>query len=492
LVLTENVLLAGLGGALALLFAYGGVSLLRALAPGGLPRLTEVSLDGQVLAFTAAVTLLCGLLFGLAPLLHGVGRDVTDAETLREGRQNVSEQRGRRGLRNVLIVVEVSLSLVLLIGAGLLLRSFERLTSTSPGFNPQSMVSGTISLPYARYPKEENIVAFYDQFLERVQHLPGVTSAGLTLSLPPDLVNLTNPFWVPGQSTAPGANLPLAVETSVSLDYFRTLGIPLLRGRLFSDSDRGRRDAILIINQAMARRYFAGQDPVGQRIKTGNGAATTPWETIVGVVGDVKYSGLNSDPEPTIYVPYFREGWASTSSEMFLIVRTNGDAKSIVPSLRSALQGIDRNLPLGHIRTMDELLSSSVAEPRFRMLLLVIFAAMALILAAIGIFGVMAYVVSRRTQEIGVRMALGASRGKVLGMVLNEGLRVVLLGVVIGIGAALGLTRLIKSWLFLVRPADPMTFVGVSLMVIAVAALACYIPARRATRVDPMVALRYE
>ena len=492
LVLTESVLLAAFGGALALLFAYGGVSLLRALAPGELPRLKEVALDGQVLAFTAVVTLLCGILFGIAPLLHGVGRDVTEAETLREGRQNVSEQRGRRGLRNALIVLEVSLSLVLLIGAGLLLRSFERLTSTSPGFNPQSMVSGIVSLPQARYPKQENIVAFYDQFLERVQHLPGVTSASLTLSLPPDLVSLTNPFWVPGQSTAPDANRPLAVETTVGLDYFRTLGVPLLRGRLFSDSDRGRRDGILIINESMARRYFAGQDPVGQRIKTGGFSPDAPWETIVGVVGDVKYSGLDSDPEPTLYVPYFEQGWTSFSREMFLVVRTSGEAKSVVPSLRGALQELDRNMPLDHIRTMDELLSSSVAEPRFRMLLLVIFAAMALVLAAVGIFGVMAYVVGRRTQEIGVRMALGASRGNVLGMVLNEGLRIVLIGVVIGVGAALGLTRLIKSWLFLVQPADPMTFVGVSLMVVAVAAMACYIPARRATKVDPMVALRYE
>ena len=492
LVLTESVLLAVLGGILGLFLAYGGVGLLRALAPGEVPRLKEITVDGQVLAFTAGVSLLCGVLFGLAPLMHGFGRGRKEAETLGSGRQNLSEQRDRGGLRNALIVLEVSLSLVLLIGAGLLLRSFERLTSTSPGFNSQSLVSGLVTLPKTRYPKEQNIAAFYDRLLEHVQHLPNVNSAGLTLSLPPNLLNLTNPFWVPGQPLTPGMNLPLAVETSVSLDYFRTLGVPLLRGRFFSDSDRSRKDGILIINNTIAQRYFPGQDPVGQRIKTGGASPDSPWETIVGVVGDVKYSGLDSAPEPTLYVPYFQEGWTDFSREMFLVVRAGGDAKTVASSLRNAVRELDRDMPLADVHTMDELLSQSVAEPRFRTLLLVIFAAMALLLAAVGIFGVMAYVVSRRTQEIGVRMALGASRGNVLGMVLNGGLRVVLIGVILGLLAAFALARLIKSWLYAVQPADPVTFVGVALTVIAVAALACYVPARRATKVDPMVALRYE
>ncbi|HEY6970890.1 MAG TPA: ABC transporter permease [Candidatus Angelobacter sp.] len=492
LVLTESILLAGVGGALGLILAYGGVSMLRALAPAGLPRLNEISVDGQVLAFTAALSLLSGVLFGLAPLVHGFGRRPKEAEALRSGRQNLSEQRDRGKLRNTLIVLEVSLSLVLLIGAGLLLRSFERLTNTSPGFNSQALVSGLIALPEMRYPKEQNIVAFYDRLLERVQQLPGVTSAGLTLSLPPNLLNLTNPFWVPGQPTTPGMNPPLAVETTVSLDYFRTLGVPLLRGRFFSDSDRGRKDGILIINNTLAQRYFPGQDPVGLRMKTGSYSPDAPWETIVGVVSDVKYSGLESAPEPTLYVPYFQEGWTDFSREMFLVVRSSGDAKAVESSLGNAVRELDRNMPLADVHTMDELLSSSVAQPRFRTLLLAIFAGMALVLAAVGIFGVMAYVVSRRTQEIGVRMALGASRANVLGMVLNEGLRVVLIGVGVGVVAAFALTRLIKSWLFAVQPADPATFIAVAITVIAVAALACYVPARRATKVDPMIALRYE
>lgn len=492
LVLTESVLLAALGGALGLVLAYGGVYMLRALAPAGLPRLKEISVDGQVLAFTAAVSLLSGVLFGFAPLMHGFGRGLNAAEALRSGRQNLSEQRDRGKLRNALIVLEVSLSLVLLIGAGLLLRSFERLTRTSPGFNPQSLVSGLVTLPQTRYPKEQNIVAFYDQLLERVQHLPGVTSAGLTLSLPPNLLNLTNPFWVPGQPTEPGMNQPLAVETSVSLDYFRTLGVPLLGGRFFTDSDRGHKEGILIVNNTMAQRYFPGQDPVGQRIKTGDYSPSAPWQTIVGVVSDVKYSGLDSAPEPTLYVPYFQEGWTDFSREMFLVVRTSSDPKSLASSLGNAVRELDRNMPLAEVHTMDELLSNSVAQPRFRTLLLALFAAMALMLAAVGIFGVMAYVVSRRTQEIGVRMALGASRAQVLKMVLGEGLRIVLIGVAIGLVAALALARLIKSWLFAVQPVDPVTFAAVALTVVAVAALACYVPARRATKVDPMIALRYE
>lgn len=489
--LTESLLLASIGGAMGLLLAYAGVRLLLAIVPGGLPRVTEINVNGQVVAFTAAVSLLSGILFGLAPML-GFGRRLNNPETLRGGTQNLSEQRSRSGLRNTLIVLEVSLSFVLLIGAGLLLRSFDRLTSSSPGFSPQSIVAGKLLLPRAHYPEEKHIVAFYDQLLDRAKHLPGVASAGITLSLPPDLLMLTNPFWVPGQSTAPGKNLDLAVETTVSPDYFRTLGISLLHGRFFTDSDRERKDGILIINETMARRYFNGQDPIGQRIKTGDATPSTPWETIIGVVSDVKYSGLDAPVDPTLYVPYFEAGLTSFSREMFLVVRARADAINLEASLRSAVQGLDPNLPLTQVRTMNELLSRSISQPRFRTQLLAMFAAMALLLAAIGIFGVMAYVVSRRTREIGVRMALGASRARILAMVLGNGLRTVLLGVALGLVEAFALTRLIKSWLFAIQPLDTVTFLIVSLMVIAVAALACYVPARRATKVDPIMTLRYE
>jgi predicted permease len=488
-VLTESLLLAALGGVLGLLLAYWGVRVLIALAPAGLPRLKEIAVDGRVLAFTAAVSLLSGLLSGLAPVMHGFGRRLD--ESLRGGAQNLSEQRRRR-LRQALVVMEVSLSLVLLIGSGLLLRSFERLAGTSPGFNPQPLLSTLISLPEGRYKDAHQIVPFYEQLLDRVQTLPGVAAAGITMSLPPDLLNMRNPFSVPGQTDAPGTSRPLAVETSVSSGYFHTLGIPLLRGRFFEDSDRTRKDEILIINDTMARRYYPGQDPVGQQIKTGDSNPDSPWETIVGVVADVKYAGLDGPPEPTLYVPYFEDYWPIFSREMFLVVRAGGDPRSVAPGLRAAIRDMDRDLPVADLQTMNELLSDSVAQPRFRTLLLGVFAGLALLLAAVGIFGVMAYVVSRRTQEIGVRMALGASRSGVLGMVLNEGLRVVLIGVAIGVGEALALSRLIKSLLFGVEAADPATFIAVPLVMIVVALAACYVPARRATKVDPIIALRYE
>jgi putative ABC transport system permease protein len=319
-----------------------------------------------------------------------------------------------------------------------------------------------------------------------------VTAAAVTMSLPPDGLNMRNSFWVPSEPLVSGKNLPAAVETTVSPSYFHALGIQLLRGRWFADSDRGRSDQILIINDALARRYFPGQDPIGQRIKTGDPNPNTPWETIVGVVADVKYDGLDSPPEPTLYVPYFEGTWASFSREMFLVARVDGDPKVVMPQLQSAVRDLDRNLPLANLRTMPQLLANSVAQPRFRALLLGFFAGLALLLSAIGIFAVMAWLVTRRTQEIGVRMAMGASRGAVLRMVLSEGLRVVSIGIGIGLAEAFAASRLLKGMLFGVQPTDPATFAVVSLMVLAVALAACYIPAWRATKVDPLTALRYE
>lgn len=489
-VIAESVVLAVLGGALGLLFAYKGVDLLLAMIPGGIPRLKEVTVNGSVLAFTATVSLLSGLLFGIAPLLHGYGQRLN--ETLRSGSHKFSDHRGRRGLRNALVVVEVSLSIVLLVGAVLLLRSFERLSSTSPGFDSQSLVTATVSLPATAYAKEAQISSFYDQLLDRLQNSAGVNSAAVSMSLPPNLLAILNPFHVPGEPLGPGQSLPLAVETTVSAGYFRTLAIPLLRGRVFSDSDRNRTDEILIINDAMARRYFPGKDPIGQRIQTGDPDPKAAWETIVGVVGDVKYSGLDAAPQPTLYKPYFEPGWTSFSREMFIVIRTNADPKAAASTLRSAVQNLDGNLPVGDIRTMNELLLKSVAQPRFRTLLLGIFATVALLLAVVGIFGVMSDLVGRRTQEIGVRMALGASHGNVLRMILGEGLRVVLIGIGLGLIEALLLGRLVKSLLFGIQPADPLTFLSSAILLTIVALAACYVPARRAMRVDPMVALRHE
>jgi predicted permease len=491
-VLTECLLVAVLGGALGFFLAFWCIRGIVAMAPAGVPRLTEIAVDGPVLAFAAAVSLVCGLLFGLAPAAHGFGRSLD--ETLRGGAQNLAEQREGRGLRNSLVIVEVSLSLVLVAGAGLLLRSFARLTGTSPGFNPKTVVTALLSLSPARYQDDKAIVSFYSKLLDRVRNIPGVASAGISMSVPPDLVNMWNPFWVPNQPLVPGRSLPQAVETSVSPEYFRALGVPLLRGRLFDDSDKGRRDPILIVNESLARRYFPDEDPVGKRIKTGDPGfiPTSQWETIVGVVGDVKYGGLDSASEATLYTPYFQTYWPTFSREMFLVVRADHDPKAIASSLRAAVREIDRDMPLADLRTMNELLADSVAQPRFRTILLGIFAGLTLILSAIGVFGVMAWLVSRRTREIGVRMALGASRGEVLRMVLEDGLRVALIGVALGLVAAFASSGLIKGLLFGIQPADPATFAAVSLVVVVVILLACYVPARRTTKVDPMVALRYE
>jgi predicted permease len=489
-VLTESLLVAVFGGAAGLFLAYWGVRGIVAIAPAGIPRLTEIAIDGQVLGFTVAVSLLSGLLFGLAPAAQGFGHSLD--QTLRGGSQNYAEQREGRALRNTLVVVEVSLSLVLLVGAGLLLRSFGRLTGTSPGFNPKPLVTALLSLPEAHYPDEKSIVSFYSRLMERVRNLPGVASAGISMSLPPDLVSMWNPFWASNEPPAPGGSLPLAVETAVSPGYFRSLGVALLRGRLFEDSDLGRRDPILIVNDSMARRYFPDQDPIGRRMKTGDAGPNSPWETIVGVVADVKYGGLDSASESTLYVPYFQAGWPALSREMFLVVRADGDPTAIASGLRTAARGLDRDMPLADLRTMDELLADSVAQPRFRTLLLGIFAGLALILSAIGVFGVMSWLVSRRTREIGVRMALGASRGEVLRTILGEGLRVALIGVAVGLMAAFASSRLIGGLLFGVQPADPATFAIVPLVVVAVILAACYVPARRTTKVDPMVALQYE
>jgi len=489
-VLVESVMLAALGGALGMLFAYLGVDLLLALIPEGIPRLKEIAVDGSVLAFTAAVSLLTGIIFGVAPLLYGHGERLN--ETLRAGSHGATDNRARRAFRNALVVIEVSLSMVLLVGAVLLLRSLERLSSTGPGFDSQSLVTGMISLPQTVYSKEPQIISFYDQLINRLQSLPGVTSAAVSMSLPPDQLAMRNPFRVPGEPIAPGNSLPPAVELTISPSYFGTLEIPLLRGRFFSDADRRRTDEILIINDTMARRFFPGHDPVGQKIQTGDADPKASWETIVGVVGDVKYSGLDAPPEPTLYKPYFEPGWASLSREMFIVIRMNADPKVVAPAFRSTVRSMDANLPVSDIRTMNELLSKSVAQPRFRTLILGVFAAVALLLAVVGIFGVMSYLVGRRTRELGLRMALGATHQNVLRMILREGLSVVLIGIGLGLVEALLLARWIKSLLFGIAPADPVTFLSVGILLTLVALAACYIPARRAVRVDPMVALRHE
>jgi putative ABC transport system permease protein len=392
------------------------------------------------------------------------------------------------------LVFEVALAFLLMIGSGLLIRSFVRLTDVNPGVQTDHVITAAISLPN-KYSDPPQITQFWQQFLEKVQTLPGVKAAGITMSLPPNLLGITNPFTVEGQGYNRNRQLQLAEEMTVSPDYFRSLGIPLIRGRFFSPSDRVERDKdpmIVIINQTMAKQYFGGNDPIGRRIQTGDPDPSAPWETIVGVVGDVKYSGLDSAPGPTLYVPYNENGWVMWSREMYLVVRSSGNTPEIVPAIRSQLASMDSTIPLAQIRTMDELVDESLVQQRFRTWLVSGFAALALLLSAIGIYALISYSVSQRTREIGVRIALGAQRSNVLGLVLREGLQVGAFGLLLGLVGALSATRIMRSLLYSTSATDALSFIATSFTLIAVALLACYIPARRATKVDPMVALRYE
>jgi len=488
--LTESAVLSLLGGVLGLALAYLAIRAFLTFGPGQMPRLNEVGINSGVLLFTFVVCVGSGILFGLAPSLETSRSALSDP--LKDANRSSSSASAHRTHR-ALLVFQVALALLLMIGSGLLIRSFVRLSDVNPGIQRDQVITATLSLSN-KY-SDPQIPQFWKQFLEKVQALPGVKAAGISMSLPPNLLEITNPFTVEGQGYDPHRKLQLADEMSVSPDYFRALGIPLIKGRFFSPSDRveGEKDPkIVIINESMAKQYFGGKDPIGGRIQTGDPDPRSPWETIIGVVGDVKYSGLDSGPEPTIYVPYNENGWAGWAWSMYLVVRSSGSAAQIVPAIRAELAGMDSTLPLAQVRTMDELLDDSLVQQRFRTWLITGFAALALLLSAIGIYALISYSVSQRTREIGVRVALGAQRSNVLRMVLREGLQLLVFGLLLGWVGAFLATRVMRSLLYSTSATDAVSFVAASIMLIAVALLACYIPARRATKVDPMIALRYE
>jgi putative ABC transport system permease protein len=489
--LTESTVLSLVGGLAGLLLALVAVRAFLAFGPAGMPRLEEVGINPGVLLFTFVVCVGSGILFGLAPALESSRPSLSDP--LKDANRSSSSRFAHRTHR-ALLVFEVALALLLMIGSGLLVRSFVRLSGVNAGVNSDHVITAAISLPN-KYSDPPHIRQFWQQFLEKVQSLPGVTAAGATMSLPPNLLAITNPFTVEGQGYDRHRQLQLAEEMTVSPDYFRALGIPLLKGRFFSPSERveGEKDPMLvIINETMAKQYFKGRDPIGSRIQTGDPDPSAPWETIVGVVGDVKYAGLDSGPGPTIYVPYNENGWAGWGREMYLVVRSSGSGTDLVPAIRSELAGLDNTIPLAQIRTMEELLDESLVQQRFRTWLVSGFAAIALLLSAIGLYALISYSVSQRTREIGVRVALGAQRSNVMGMVLREGVKLLVLGLLLGLLGAFSVTRIIRSLLYSTSSTDALSFIVTSLTLVAVALLACYIPARRATKVDPMVALRYE
>ena len=484
--LTESILLAVLGGATGLLLAVWGVHLLLALGPNNIPRLDEVKIDGWVLGFAALSALFSCLVFGLPASLYSVSPNLGDP--LKGGGRGSSEVPGRRRLRDLLVVSEFALALPLLVGAGLMIHSFLKLQQVNPGFEPDHLLMVQLPLPALKYSRTEQAVNFHKELLRRIETLPGVKSASISTNLP--LVGgETNNFNLEIRPTPPGESETVAEFMAVSPEYFRTLGVPLLKGRYLSEQDTADAQPVMVISQAMARRYFPTEDPIGMRLKTG-GCRECDWTTIVGVVGDVKNEGLSAEDDSAMYCPFVQE--PSNIRMMTLIVRAEVDPTNMVPAIRREVNSIDPDLALADIKTMDRLVSASLGPSRYRVVLLGIFATAALLLAAIGIYGVSAYAVSQRTHEIGIRIALGAQKRDILRLVVGQGMILSLIGVALGVAASVALTRSLSSLLYGVSSTDPVTFVAVVLLLIGVALLACYVPARRATNIDPMIALRNE
>ena len=482
--LTESTLLALAGGTVGLLLAVWGLDLLIALSPENIPRLHEVNLDARVLAFTLAVSLLTGLIFGLAPALQASSLDLNSS--LKEGGRGTTEGTGRRRMRGALVVFEVALTLVLLIGAGLMIRSFSRLQQVDPGFRADNLLTMELSMPPARFNESEDQAAnFYREVLNRIGTLPGVQSVGATWILPLSGQGAGTGFEIEGYTPAPNERINTAFS-SISPRYFETMSIPLIRGRAFTDSDTAQSQGVVIINEAFARRYFSSQDPIGRRIR--QRGEDNDWLTIIGVVGDVRHRGLTEEPQAEMYLSYLQ----SPFPFMNVVIRTTSDPSNLTAAVRREVWAVNPNQPVANVSTMNQLMSNSIARTRFNTLLLQLFASVALALSVVGLYGVMAYSVAQRTHEIGVRMALGAQRRDVLKMVVGQGMILVTIGIALGLASAFAATRLMATLLYGVSATDPVTFIGIALLLIVAAFVACYIPARRATKIDPMVALRYE
>ena len=485
--LTESVLLATIGGVVGLAFAYGGLFLLRSFIPENIAQAREISIDLKVLGFTFLVALITGVIFGLAPALQAARFNQT--ETLKEGgRDSATGSSGKR-IRSLLVIAEVAVSLVLLIGAGLLINSFLRLRNVDPGFRSDNLLTMKFDLPLPKYMEFEKRSAFYSDLVQRVGAVAGVKSAAITTNLPLYRQGNSMGVSIEGQPPLPPGQENVVVTRTISPGYFDTMGIPLLRGRQFTDQDTAKTPNVAVINETMARTYWPGEDAIGKRIGAGRVERPEDWIQVIGVVKDVHQFELTAAPRPQMYLSY-RQGDFFPPRD--LVVKTDVDPASLAATVRKTVWEIDKDQPVSNIRTMDEILSDSIARQRFSMLLLAIFAGVALTLAAVGIYGVMSYSVAQRTHEIGIRMALGAQTGAVLKLAVGYGMKLVAVGVVAGLVAAFALTRVMSTLLFGVTATDPVTFTVISLLLILVAAIASYIPARRATKVDPIIALRYE
>jgi putative ABC transport system permease protein len=483
--LTESLLLSALGGIFGLLLAWWGLETLVALSPRDLVSIDKISINMTVLAFTLGVSFLTGVIFGIAPAMEATR--LNTSEMLKEGGKTISGSPRTRRLRAAFVIVEVALSLVLLVGAGLMVKSFFRLQSVNPGFEADNLLTMRVILPANKYKEDPQRIAFFKQARERIEALPGVKSAGAISFLPFAGLGAATSFKIEGRPE-PGAGQRLVTDVRVTDEnYFRTMNIPLISGRTFNEHEETEPRHVIVINETLARKHFPGEDPIGKRLTVAMSDNPVPTE-IIGVVGDVKHMGLDSETKAMVYWPHPELAYGG----MTIVIRTANDPLQLAAPAQAAIQAIDPNQPVSDVRTMNQLLAESVARTRFNTLLLGLFSAVALVLAAVGIYGVISYSVTQRTHEIGLRMALGASARDVLGMVVGQGMSLVVIGVGLGLIAAFALTRLMSSLLFGVSALDPLTFVLVSLLLAGVALLACYLPARRAMRVDPMTALRYE
>jgi predicted permease len=491
--LVESVVLAMLGGVLGVALALFTTKVLLAFVPANIPRLQAVTVDLRVLLFSVTVSLVAGVAFGAAPAVFALRTNVNQG--LKESGRGVSGTRHQQRVQSVFVVAQVALAMVLLAGAGLLIRSFQRVLEVNPGFRPERVMTAQVSLSPTQYNAPGLVKSFYTQLQERLEHIPGAAAAGLSSDLPLEAGG-KRIFAVENHPAPAGAGMNLNAHSAVLGDYFRAMGIPLVRGRYFTRADEQGTQPVMIISQSIADRYFAGTDPIGAHIKWGSEQSDDPWMTVVGVVGNVKHSKLDDETVPHTYTPLpqtvDREMKYGAGRAMNVAVRTGGDPTSAAAALRTSVWSIDREVPVTRLRTMEQVISASNAPRRFNAILVGFFAGAALLLAAVGLYGVMSYGVSQRAHEIGVRMTLGARPRDVLAMVLRSGLVMMLCGIAVGVAGAFATTRLLRSFLFEIRPSDPVTFVAVALVLAAVAVIASVVPAMRATRVDPLIAMRAE
>ncbi len=488
--LTESTLLAALGGAGGLLLAVWCADLLASVVPRSLPRAQEAAIDGWALLFALLVSLLTGLLFGLVPAIQASKTNLNS--TLKEGGRSHGMGPRHQRLRSLLVVTQIALSLMLLVSAGLFIKSFQRLRSVNAGFDPEEVATLQISLPRTSYAESRKQALFFQQTLDRIATLPGVEAAGAITNLPLGTSQTSSSFEIEGRPRAAPDESRNANRAIISPDYFRAMGIPLLKGRAPNERDTAEAPGVVVINQAMARRYFGGDDPLGEHLTIGGPEEKALYgepipREIVGIVGDVRFE-LEAEAEPEVYVPYLQ----SPIATMALAVRSNVNPTNLRSMIRQAIQEVDGTQTIYNFKTMEQRLSESVAPRRLVMLLTNLFAVLALILAAVGIYGVIAYTVAQRTHELGIRIALGAQTRDVLRLVIHQGMALSAFGLAIGLAGAFLLTRFLSSLLYGVSAIDPLVFALVTLLLASVALVACYIPARRATKVDPMIALRYE